>query len=76
MKIIRDQLREEAKCALTLARSSQGRVTLTMRTHALGMIQMEMGAQEFTDLTFGVVEVECAVTRVLENRKPSYQIPE
>lgn len=67
-----ERLRTEGRCVLSLVRSDRGRIRLTMKTHALGAIEMELDAGAFADLVFGVAETPAVLTRILPGRTPAY----
>lgn len=56
--------------SITLARSSQGIIRLTVRTEATGMVEYKIEPEDFGDLIFGVTEVPAVVGRVNANLKP------
>jgi len=69
-------LMAEGRCALTVTRSSQGRVKLEFRTHALGKIDVEMKRGDLEDLLFGVADVNAGISRCFPARKPTYPAPQ
>lgn len=62
----------EGRCSLTLSRSSQGNVCISIRTHALGMIQIEMCRGDLEDMLFGIAEVTASISKARPSRKPTY----
>lgn len=58
---------------LTLTRSSTGRIQFEVRTHAFGMVKIEIGSDEYTRLLFGESGVPALVARHVLARKPVTQ---
>lgn len=69
---IHSRLQREGRCALTLTRSNHGKITLSIRTHTLGMVDLELTADQLADLLFGVAETEALIARVNPRRTPTY----
>lgn len=74
---IAQALRSEGRCSLTLARSSQGVITLQVQTHTFGRLDIELDNNGYTDLLFGLAAVPGTIARAIPARVPSdYQLGE
>jgi hypothetical protein len=55
---------------LSLTRTSQRRIILSLRTVHTGMVDFEMSEEAYTDLVFGVAQIPASIRRLLPKRKP------
>jgi len=65
-------LLDEGRCSLSISRDTRGIVSIEARTHAFGMVRVELSQDRFAELIFGTCEVEGKIVKSNPLRKPSY----